>query len=84
MCAPYFEATQSIWPYRLAAMVRKHPVITSYSIHYTKLYEMLEYGMPPTFGAASLGERFFAYLVDKPIRETQYFPLMRPKAQSGE
>jgi len=46
--------------------------------------EMLEYGMPPTFGAASLGERFFAYLVDKPIRETQYFPLMRPKAQSGE
>lgn len=41
--------------------------------------EMLEYGMPPTFGAATLGERFFAYLVDKPIRETQYFPLMRPK-----
>ena len=41
--------------------------------------EMLEYGMPPTFGASTLGERFFAYLVDKPIRETQYFPLMRPK-----
>lgn len=41
--------------------------------------EMLEYGMPPTFGAATLGERFFAYLVDKPIRETQYFPLMKPK-----
>lgn len=41
--------------------------------------EMLEYGMPPTFGAASLGERFFAYLVDKPIRETQLFPLMKPK-----
>ena len=41
--------------------------------------EMLEYGMPPTFGAASLGERFFAYLVDKPIRETQFFPLMKPK-----
>ena len=41
--------------------------------------EMLEFGMPPTFGAATLGERFFAYLVDKPIRETQYFPLMRPK-----
>lgn len=46
--------------------------------------EMLEYGMPPTFGAASLGERFFAYLVDRPIRETQYFPLMRPKSQGGE
>lgn len=42
--------------------------------------EMLEYGMPPTFGAATLGERFFAYLVDKPIRETQYFPLMRSKS----
>lgn len=41
--------------------------------------EMLEYGMPPTFGAATLGERFFAYLVDKPIRETQVFPLMKPK-----
>lgn len=43
--------------------------------------EMLEYGMPPTFGAASLGERFFAYLVDKPIRETQFFPLMKPKSE---
>lgn len=52
--------------------------------------EMLEHGMPPTFGAATLGERFFAVLVDKPIRETQYFPLMRPKvdteklAEAGE
>lgn len=44
--------------------------------------EMLEYGMPPTFGASSLGERFFAYLVDKPIRETQFFPLMKPKEVS--
>jgi len=43
--------------------------------------EMLEFGMPPTFGAATLGERFFAYLVDKPIRETQYFPLMRPRQE---
>jgi len=42
--------------------------------------EALEYGIPPTFGAATLGERFFAYLVDKPIRETQYFPLMKPKS----
>lgn len=46
--------------------------------------DMLEYGMPPTFGAATLGERFFAYLVDRPIRETQYFPLMRPKAQKAD
>jgi lysyl-tRNA synthetase class 2 len=45
--------------------------------------EMLEFGMPPTFGAATLGERFFAYLVDKPIRETQYFPLMRPKTNAS-
>lgn len=44
--------------------------------------EALEYGMPPTFGAATLGERFFAYLVDKPIRETQYFPLMKPRQQN--
>lgn len=41
--------------------------------------EMLEYGMPPTFGFG-FGERFFAFLVDKPLRETQLFPLMRPKS----
>ena len=40
--------------------------------------EMLEHGMPPTCGFG-FGERFFAFLVDKPIRETQLFPLMRPK-----
>jgi lysyl-tRNA synthetase class 2 len=40
--------------------------------------EMLEYGMPPCFGFG-FGERFFAFLVDKPVRETQLFPLMRPK-----
>jgi len=39
--------------------------------------EMLEYGMPPCFGFG-FGERFFSFLVDKPIRETQLFPLMRP------
>lgn len=39
--------------------------------------DMLEHGMPPTFGFG-FGERFFAFLVDKPIRETQLFPLMRP------
>lgn len=41
--------------------------------------EMLEYGMPPTFGFG-FGERLFAFFVDKPLRETQLFPLMRPKA----
>ncbi len=40
--------------------------------------EMLEHGMPPTCGFG-FGERMFAFLVDKPIRETQLFPLMRPK-----
>ena len=40
--------------------------------------EMLEHGMPPAFGFA-YGERLFAFLVDKPLRETQLFPLMRPK-----
>ncbi len=40
--------------------------------------EMLEYGMPPCFGFG-FGERFFAFLIDKPVRETQLFPLMRPK-----
>ena len=40
--------------------------------------EMLEYGMPPTCGFG-FGELLFAFLVDKPIRETQLFPLMKPK-----
>ena len=41
--------------------------------------EMLEYGMPPTFGFA-YGDRLFAFLADKPLRELQTFPLMRPLA----
>lgn len=40
--------------------------------------EMLEYGMPPTCGFG-FGERLFAFLAGKPLRETQLFPLMRPK-----
>lgn len=40
--------------------------------------EMLEYGMPPAFGFA-YGDRLFAFLADKPLRETQLFPLMRPR-----
>ena len=38
----------------------------------------LKYGMPPTAGFA-YSERLFAVLIDKPIRETVFFPLMRPK-----
>ncbi|MDR3519822.1 MAG: lysine--tRNA ligase [Candidatus Pacebacteria bacterium] len=41
--------------------------------------EMLEYGMPPTCGFG-FGEMLFAFLADKPIRETQMFPLMKPKS----
>ncbi len=40
--------------------------------------EMMEYGMPPTFGFG-FGERLFSFMVNKPIRDTQFFPLMRPK-----
>lgn len=42
--------------------------------------EMLEYGMPPTCGFG-FGERLFAFLVDKPMREIQMFPLMKPKLE---
>ncbi len=42
--------------------------------------EMLEHGMPPTCGFG-FGERLFSFLVDKPIRETQMFPLMKPKGK---
>ena len=40
--------------------------------------EMLEYGMPPTCGFG-FGERMFAFLADKPLREVQTFPLMKPR-----
>lgn len=38
----------------------------------------LEYGMPPTAGFG-MSERVFAILMDKPVRETVFFPLMRRK-----
>jgi lysyl-tRNA synthetase class 2 len=40
--------------------------------------EMLEHGMPPAFGFG-FGERFFSFIMDKPLRETELFPLMRPR-----
>lgn len=40
--------------------------------------EMLEHGMPPTCGFG-FGERLFAIFSNKPMREVQLFPLMRPK-----
>ncbi|MFA5986052.1 MAG: lysine--tRNA ligase [Parcubacteria group bacterium] len=42
--------------------------------------EMLEYGMPPTCGFGA-GERLFAFLEDKTLREVTLFPLMKPRAQ---
>ncbi len=38
----------------------------------------MEYGMPPAAGFG-MSERFFSVLMNKPIRETVFFPLMRPK-----
>jgi lysyl-tRNA synthetase class 2 len=40
--------------------------------------EALEYGMPPTAGFG-LSERVFSILMDRPIRETVFFPLMKEK-----
>ncbi len=40
--------------------------------------EALEYGMPPCCGFG-MSERVFSFLVDKPMRECQIFPLMKPK-----
>lgn len=45
--------------------------------------DMLEHGMPPTCGFG-YGERLFAFLIDKPLREVQLFPLMRPKQNQRE
>lgn len=42
--------------------------------------EMLEHGIPPTCGFG-FGERLFAFLCDKPIRETTLFPLLKPKKE---
>ena len=42
--------------------------------------EALEYGMPPTAGFA-YSERLFAFLLDKPVRETVFFPIMKPRSE---
>ncbi len=41
--------------------------------------EALEYGMPPTCGFG-VSERLFSFLMNKPIRECQIFPLMKPRS----
>ena len=40
--------------------------------------EALEHGMPPTAGHG-FSERLFSFLIDKPVRENQIFPLVKPK-----
>ncbi len=41
--------------------------------------EALEYGMPPT-GGFGMSERLFAVLMDRPVRETVFFPLLKKKS----
>ena len=43
--------------------------------------EALEYGMPPT-GGFGVSERLFSILMDRPIRETVFFPSMRRKEEA--
>jgi len=45
--------------------------------------EAMEYGMPPAAGVG-ISERLFAVLMDKPVRETVIFPLMRPRGKKQE
>ncbi len=40
--------------------------------------EALEYGMPPACGFG-FSERLFSFFADKPVRECQIFPFMKPK-----
>jgi len=40
--------------------------------------EALEYGMPPTCGFG-VSERLFSFLMNRPARECQIFPLMKPR-----
>ena len=46
--------------------------------HDKDFVEALKHGMPPTCGFG-VSERLFSYLVDKPIREGVFFPLMKPE-----
>jgi lysyl-tRNA synthetase class 2 len=51
--------------------------------HDESFVEALKYGMPPTCGFG-FSERFFSYLMDKPIRECAIFPLMKPEMKETE
>ncbi len=45
--------------------------------------EALKHGMPPTTGLG-ISERLFAFLMDKPLKECQIFPLMKPKSINNQ
>lgn len=49
-------------------------------MHDHDFIEALEYGMPPTCGFG-MSERVFSFFMNKPARECQIFPLMRPKGK---
>ena len=49
-------------------------------MHDKEFVEALKHGMPPTTGLG-ISERLFAFLLDKPLRETQIFPLMKPRGK---
>lgn len=46
--------------------------------HDETFVEALKYGMPPACGFG-VSERLFAFLMNRPIRETTIFPLMKPE-----
>lgn len=52
-------------------------------MHDTDFVRALEYGMPPVTGFG-VSERLFSFLADKPIRETVFFPLLKPEEQAHE
>ncbi|MCT4612958.1 MAG: lysine--tRNA ligase [Clostridia bacterium] len=47
--------------------------------HDETFIEALRYGMPPAFGFG-VSERLFSVMMDRPIRECVFFPLMRPNS----
>ena len=51
---------------------------TEAQMHDAEFVEALQHAMPPTCGFG-VSERLFSFLMDKPIRETVLFPLLRPE-----
>jgi lysyl-tRNA synthetase class 2 len=51
--------------------------------HDETFVEALKYGMPPACGFG-VSERLFAFLMNRPIRETVVFPLMKPEESESK